>query len=234
MVYQSGKAKRGEVWIAPVVTELKRIGGRLKWVAYVLIGIGTLGLVIIYEPLGEAEIKYSLNLKSQIPNHKQIPSSKIQIPKAPERPSWPVPDGNYSIFIPKIDAISRVIPNVNAADVKAYQEALKLGVAAVAGLSSPGQRGTTYLFSHSVENPINFARYNAVFYLLGKLTVGDDIQMVYQRKLFKYKVTQMEKLAPNDTRYLVPQEAEEKLILQTCWPPGTTWQRLYVTAKRVS
>lgn len=222
VVYQSGRAKNGEVWIAPMVAQLKRIGGILRWAAYFLIGFGTLGLVIIYEPLGEAEIRYEVR-----PRITPMPA------KVAEKPSWLVPDGNYSIFIPKIDAIARVIPNVNAADPKAYQEALKYGVAAVAGLASPGKQGTTYLFSHSVGDPIDFARYNAVFYLLDKLVVGDDIQVVYKGKLLRYKVTQTEKLPAKDTRYLVPQEAEEKLVLQTCWPPGTTWQRLYVTAKRV-
>jgi sortase (surface protein transpeptidase) len=69
-----------------------------------------------------------------------------------------------------------VIANVDAGNEKVYQEALKLGVAAVAGLANPGERGTTYLFSHSVSNPINFVRYNAVFYLLDRLEIGDGIE----------------------------------------------------------
>ena len=27
------------------------------------------------------------------------------------------------------------------------------------------------------------------------------------------------------------QESGEQLVLQTCWPPGTTWKRLIVIAK---
>ncbi len=144
-----------------------------------------------------------------------------------------MPDQFYSIYIPKIDAISRVVPMVDINNEKNYQEALKLGVAEVAGLARPGERGTTYLFSHSVSNPINFARYNAVFYLLDKLETGDKIEIWNEGKLYKYEVTQREITKAGDTKYLVPQQAEEKLILQTCYPPGTTWQRLYVSAKRI-
>jgi sortase A len=148
-------------------------------------------------------------------------------------PEWQVPDEFFSVYIPKIDAISRVVENVDSASKVAYQNALKMGVAQAAGLAAPGTRGTTYLFSHSVSNPINFARYNAVFYLLDRLAIGDGVEIVYKGKYLKYEVTDMVKLPASDTRYLQPQDAEEKLVLQTCWPPGTTLQRLYVVAKRV-
>lgn len=225
VIYRDDGSRQGEVSIAPIVSELKKIARVLRFLAYALIGLGVLGLIIIYAPLGEAEIKYEI--KSRVLAPPPVPTA------LPAKPAWPVPDPNYSLYIPKLDAVSRVIPNVNAADEKSYQQALKLGVAAAAGLSSPGGRGTTYLFSHSVSNPINFARYNAVFYLLDRLVVGDDIEVVYLGKLTKYKVSGIEKLPPKDTKYLVPQQADEKLVLQTCWPPGTTLQRLYVIAKPV-
>jgi sortase A len=80
---------------------------------------------------------------------------------------------------------------------------------------------------------LDFARYNAVFYLLDKLTIGDEIQSVYKNELYKYQMVQREILLPNDTKYLVPQNLAEKLVLQTCYPPGTTWKRLIVIAKRI-
>jgi LPXTG-site transpeptidase (sortase) family protein len=89
------------------------------------------------------------------------------------------------------------------------------------------------MFAHSTNSPINFARYNAVFYLLDKLAEGDRIEVVYQGKLYRYKTASREILAPDDVRYLVPQAMEEKLVLQTCYPPGTTWKRLVIVAKRI-
>jgi LPXTG-site transpeptidase (sortase) family protein len=146
---------------------------------------------------------------------------------------WAVPDTNYSIYIPRIYAISRVSPNVDAGDPKVYLPALKTGVAEALGLSHPGQAGTTYLFAHSVGTRWDFARYNAVFYLLEKLEIGDRVEIVYDGKLYKYEIAEREILAASDTRYLVPQIISEKLVLATCYPPGTTWKRLVVVAKRI-
>lgn len=230
MVYQHGGSRQGEVWIAPIVDELKKIAKQLRIVSAVLVVGGVVGLVVIYLPLTEAMVRYEVRVQGS--------RLKVQGP-TPEptrvvlKPEWEVPDPNYSVFIPKLDAKSRVIANVDAGNEKVYQEALKLGVAAVAGLANPGERGTTYLFSHSVSNPINFVRYNAVFYLLDRLEIGDGIEVVYQGKLLKYEVSGREITRANDLKYLVPQQEEEKLVMQTCYPPGTTWQRLYVTAKRV-
>ncbi len=106
-------------------------------------------------------------------------------------------------------------------------------VAEAANLSHPGQKGTTYLFAHSTDSPVNFARYNAIFYLLDKLVVGDEVEIVYMGKLYKYRVTSVQILASSDTGYLVPQKEKEQLVLQTCYPPGTSWKRLIVVLDRV-
>ena len=104
-------------------------------------------------------------------------------------------------------------------------------MAEAAGLGHPGSGGTTYLFAHSTDSPINFARYNAVFYLLDKLEVGDGIEVVYRGKLYKYEVTKFQVLDAGDVRYLTPQRTEEILVLQTCYPAGTFWKRLVVVAR---
>ena len=141
-----------------------------------------------------------------------------------------MPDRDFSINIPKISARSRVIENVNAGVEREYLAALKNGVASAAGLSYPGRIGTTYLFAHSTNSPVNYARYNAVFYLLDKLVAGDTVELVYKDRLYKYVVRSTEVLSARDTRYLVPQQEEEILVLQTCYPPGTSWKRLVVVA----
>ena len=144
-----------------------------------------------------------------------------------------MPDKDYSIYISKIGAISRVISNVDANNKKEYLEALKLGVAEAEGLAHPGQIGTTFLFAHSAASPLDYARYNAVFYLLDKLEIGDALEVFYKNKLLKYQVTSVQRLASSDTKYLRPQNEEELLVLQTCWPSGTAWKRLVLTARPV-
>jgi LPXTG-site transpeptidase (sortase) family protein len=211
----------------------------MSYVGILLIAISVFGLVFVYIPLGLAEANYEFSrtqLATLIRNsQKQAEQGKstgksvtTSLPT-----EWAVPDVNYSIYIPKIFAISKVIPNVDAGNVNIYLAALKQGVAEAKGLSHPGEIGTTFLFAHSVGSRVDYARYNAVFYLLDKLTVGDGIEIVYQNKWYKYEITDKEVLDAADTKYLVPQTVSEKLVLQTCYPPGTSWRRLVVVANRI-
>lgn len=142
-------------------------------------------------------------------------------------------DPNFSIYIPKIDAKANVIPNVDAGNPDAYLAALSEGVAHAKGTNFPGQGKTIYLFSHSTDSPLNFARYNAVFYLLRKLTPGDRITIYFLDKKYVYQVTDKFVTTPTDTSWLADDGSGERLILQTCDPPGTSWNRLLVIAKPI-
>lgn len=140
----------------------------------------------------------------------------------------------FSLVIPKLDAKENIIANVDAADEKSYIPALEEGIAHAAGTYFPGQGKRIYLFSHSTtNNAFNFARYNAVFYLLKNLEVGDEIVVFFADKKYVYKVTKKIVAAADDTSWLKETGTEEELVLQTCDPPGTTWKRLLVIAKPV-
>jgi sortase A len=202
-----------------------------KW----LVMVGVCGAVWVAWPAMSAEVKYVLGQTRVGQAAVKVSNTTLEFVKEPGSIStaeWKIPDENYSIYIPKILAKSRVIPNVDVGERKEYEWALKLGVAEAAGLSHPGHRGTTYLFAHSVGTRADFARYNAIFYLLHKLEAGDGIEVVYKGELFKYHVETKEVVAANELKYLTPQNEEERLVLQTCYPPGTTWKRLVVVAKR--
>lgn len=229
LVYKAGKHVP-EVKVARVIWWLKLFAKIFSGVGLVCIALGVGLAIFIFAPLVSVEVKYWL---AQKVTSEGPAVSTVIAPVTVEKPDWDVPDENYSVNIPKIAAISRVITNVDIANPKEYGLALKEGVAEAANLAHPGEKGTTYLFAHSVGDRIDFARYNAVFYLLDKLKVGDSVEVVYQKKLYRYRVEYLAKLAPNDTTYLVPQKDEEKLVLQTCYPPGTAWWRLIVVAKRV-
>lgn len=210
--------KHEEVSISSIIASLKRTAIVLRWLGAALIFISLIGLIVVYGPLFKAEVEY------------QVTPSKFGSALR-DMPAWQVPDTSYSLYIPKISATSKVIGNVDAGSETAYLAALKLGVAEVAGLAHPGQVGTTYLFAHSTDSPLNFARYNAVFYLLDRLENGDRVEVMYQNKLYKYQIVSKQILAASDTRYLLPQTNQEKLVLQTCYPPGTSWKRLVVEAR---
>jgi sortase A len=155
-----------------------------------------------------------------------------------EFPETPDPDKEFHIRIPIIGVDANVTPNVDINDSKAYDEVLKTGVAHAAGTGFPdndgGQNKTIFIFSHSTNGSWNITRYNALFYSLKDISVEDQIQIWFWGKEYWYKVTEKRIVAPNDTSFLETQMDKEKLVLQTCWPPGTLSKRLLVVAERVS
>jgi LPXTG-site transpeptidase (sortase) family protein len=228
ILYKSGnKQSSGEVSIAAIVAKLKTIAWSLRWVGTGLMLVALGGLVVVFGPLLKAEIDYTFAQPVEV---------SVAVPMGPvwvDAPTWEVPNQDYSVYIPKIKAISQVIADVDPADEQVYLEALKLGVAEAKGLAHPGQVGTTYLFAHSTNGSWNMARYNAVFYLLDKTEIGDDVEVVYKHQLLRYKITAKKILPATDIQYLVPQHDQELLVLQTCYPPGTSWKRLVVLAEPV-
>lgn len=140
-------------------------------------------------------------------------------------------DPHFSLYVPKIKARASVIPNVDAGSYIDYSKALKKGVAHAAGTNFPGQGKLVYLFSHSTDNAFNFARYNAVFFLLRKVEKGDRIMVYFLSKEYKYVVTEKFVVDATDNSWMVDKNEGEYLVLQTCDPPGTSFRRLVVVAR---
>jgi LPXTG-site transpeptidase (sortase) family protein len=142
-------------------------------------------------------------------------------------------DTDFSILIPKIGATAKIFPNVDPSDENQFLPILMKGVAHAAGSVFPGMNGNIYLFAHSTDNFWDVGRYNAVFYLLKDLKRGDEVVIFYQNQRYNYVVTGSKIVDPSDVSYLVNSQSGNKkqLILQTCWPPGTTFQRLLVFAE---
>jgi sortase A len=137
---------------------------------------------------------------------------------------------DFGIVIPKINANARIFANIDPFNELEFLPVLKKGVAHAKETSFPGHGKNIYLFAHSTDAFYNVGRYNAVFYLIGKLKEGDEIDIYYKDRLFKYFVFEKKVVDPRATKYLEPGN-EEILTLQTCYPPGTTLKRLVVRAK---
>lgn len=143
-------------------------------------------------------------------------------------------DNEFSLIIPKIGVNSKVVTDVDPTNEVQYQKALKIGLAHARNTSFPDQEGLTYIFGHSVGNPWEVKYYNAVFYLLPKLEKNDEIIVVYKGKNYLYQVQEKKVTSASDVSYLVSNSKEKLLVLQTCWPPGTLWQRMVIIAKPVT
>lgn len=135
--------------------------------------------------------------------------------------------GDY-ISISKIHAQAPIIFNVDPYNEPVYKKILEKGVAQAKGTSLPGQKGTVFIFAHSSGNPLEVTSYNTIFFRLGELKKNDLIEIKKDKKIYKYRVVDQKIVSPTDIKYL--KETKNQLILQTCWPIGTSLKRLLIFA----
>ncbi len=140
---------------------------------------------------------------------------------------------DYGIVIPRLGLDEKVVFNVDPNDEQQYKAALKQGIAHASSTNYPDQKGLGYYFAHS-SSPGFQVQYNAVFYLLNKLETGDEIYIWHERKRYRYLVTEKRISQATDTTFLYQTYEGENIVLQTCWPPGTTKERLLVFAQRAN
>lgn len=194
-----------------------------KWAHYIGLGLIFISLVIlgsIFYPVIFEEAKYFLKQRHLF---SRLYIDESTISKSQE----------FKIVIPKVDINSKVIPNVNPYNKEEYLKALKEGVALAKDTAFPNEEGNAFIFAHSTDSPLNVTKYNATFYLINKLEADDEIFLFYQGKKYKYVVTETKIVDTNQVEYLKDKTKKQTLTLMTCWPPGTTLQRLLVIGKLV-
>ena len=140
---------------------------------------------------------------------------------------------DFSVIIPKIGVNAPVIANVDPTKPKEYDEALLNGVAHASTSFFPDQNGTVYLFSHSTNYEWFVKDLNAVFYLVKNLDKGDTVILIYKGKRYTYQITDKQVVPSIKTNYLTPYAGKKSLILETCWPPGSTAERLLIFANLI-
>lgn len=143
------------------------------------------------------------------------------------------PTTDLFLAIPKIGAYAPIITNVDPGDQTVYESALKQGVAHASGTSLPGESGNSFVFAHSSTSWGVARSANTQFYLLGKLQPGDEIYAVVQGEVLTYRVTDKQIVNPDQIEYLGQFTPEKRLTLMTCYPIGTSLQRLLVFAELV-
>jgi len=204
-----------------------------------LLALGLGGITGPMVPEIRMETAYILR---QIQNSKQ--EARIQtLPKSAPVVFEPLldADGNtitpvntdFSLVIPKIGVNAPVIANVDPASPSAYREALVNGVAHASTSFTPDQDGTVYLFSHSTNYEWFVKDLNAVFYLVKNLEKEDTIVLFYKGTRYAYHITDKQVVAARKSNFLIPDAGRRSLILQTCWPPGSTSERLLIFADLV-
>lgn len=227
----------------------------LRTIGNFLVLFALWGVVMTFGPAFYIEIQYRYNHFRNVSYVVEAPKKEIsndvniQPAEAPNEPNTnqhtffgnltggnkveilsPV-SSQFGLIIPKIGANVAIFPNIDAGDPGKYLPVLQNGVAHAAGTVFPGVNGNIYLFAHSTDAFWNVGRYNAVFYLLKELENGDEIDIFYSGVRHKYRVNNKLIVDPSEVQYLTEQVPYERLILQTCWPPGTTLKRLLILAR---
>jgi len=234
-IYKYGDPPTGVISLTETVATNATKTRRFKFVPQAFFMGGIFTVLLIFSPiiLKEAEYRlFSSKKEKVVLTEAEIKKGSFAelLKKKGIKILQPI-DPWFSILIPKIDLNTKVLANINPADKSQYRQALKTGVAHAAGTYLPGEKGRVFLFGHSTDYIWNVPRFNAVFYLLKELKSGDEIDIVYQGKRYIYQVSDRKIVDPSEVAYLKPKWGEEEIILQTCWPPGTTWKRLLIFAQ---
>ena len=213
------------------IKKVKSVYEKLTRLGLLLVALAFFGAMVIFFPVLKKEISYFFNKpRADIP----VASSELDSMRfLNEKDVTIAADPLFSIVIPKIDANSKVISDVDPFDSKVYQVALTKGVAHSKGTAYPGETGNSFYFAHSSDSFYNANRYNSVFYLLNKLELGDDFYLVYENEVYKYEVTEKSVVKPDAVDYMKKENSEKIATLMTCWPAGTTINRLVIVGKLV-
>ncbi len=113
-----------------------------------------------------------------------------------------------------------------------FMEELKKWVVRYPGTAEPGEKGNVFIFGHSSNYPWVNSEYNSIFALLDQLQNDDEIIIYYFQKKYVYRVTDRAIVKPGDVKTLEARDQTKKeLSLMTCWPIGTTLERIILFAE---
>jgi LPXTG-site transpeptidase (sortase) family protein len=220
IIFQSRASKqKGDFLVA----QSKRWSLSKKWFP-LMIFLPLLVIFWLLSPMVIGEIRYRLVSEKKV---ETIERSKFSYVLSPN-------DNEMELIIPKIAVRTQVLANVDPNKEDEYNEILNNKAAHAQGSAFPGQKGLIYLFGHSTNSVFNKNFFNPVFYSVKNLEPGDQIAILYQGKVHVYQINEKMVVDPDDFTAVRTGVDEEKLVLQTCWPPGTSWKRLLLVASPIT
>lgn len=201
---------------------------------FLIIGVFLIGQVslpfISYKVWERALTKNSLPLKS--PMNTSVLGISIQNTEGnfPQIYSNSTREGTvpYSYF-----TIS--VPSINIKDELVYVDSNDLlqGLAHLPGSALPGEKGNMFISGHSAI-PLFAKKNNVVFAMLPNVKNGDIITVSVLGNKFRYKVTNIKVVNPDDVSVISPPDTTNRYIsLMTCVPPGLNTKRLVVIGKLI-
>jgi len=159
-----------------------------------------------------------------------VPANTIKVPTGSTASKMVFSDSRIVIPKIKVDAPIIFVQSTKNPDIL---EAIKGGVAHLAGTALPGRIGNMFITGHSSYYWWSDGKYNQVFALLPQLKAGDLVYIYYQKGEYIYKVSGSMVVKPTQVEVL-DQTLTPMMSLMTCVPIGTNLKRLIVQAELVS
>ena len=134
--------------------------------------------------------------------------------------------------IPLVDIVETTVESKNKLENILMKE-LEFGIVRYPWTAKPGEKWNSFIFGHSSNFPWIAGDYNEVFSRLWQMQKWDIVFSYYGQKKYKYKITWKKIVKPTDVGVLKNDKNKKQLTLMTCWPIGTTLNRLIVVAELV-
>lgn len=134
--------------------------------------------------------------------------------------------------IPLVEVTQELVEDEKALN-DIFMKDLENGVVRYPSSVKPGENGNSFIFGHSSNFPWIKGNYNEVFALLDKVSYGDEIIIYYEQKKYTYIIREKSVIDPNNVGVIKKHALKPRLTLMTCWPIGTTLNRLIVAGELV-
>lgn len=135
--------------------------------------------------------------------------------------------------VPLLDVKKRTAKNVKELE-DIFMKELEDGVVRYPGSSMPWEDGNTFIFGHSSNFAWAKGDYNDVFAKLDDVRYNDEVYVYYNQKKYTYKIKHKKVVRPGDVRILTRNKRKSEITLMTCFPVGTTLNRLVVIGELIS
>lgn len=132
----------------------------------------------------------------------------------------------YSLSIPKL--------NISNAHVSTINNDLSANLVHYPGTTIPNEKGNAVIFGHSTLPQLyKDGDYNTIFAYAHTLKSGDTLEITISGQKTIYSIYNITITDPADTSFFAQTFDNQYLTLVTCTPPGTTWKRLIIKAKKI-
>lgn len=142
-------------------------------------------------------------------------------------------ENDWKLVIEPLDLEAPILLEIDGNNSQEYLNALKNGVAHLKNTSLPGKNGNTFIFGHSSYFFFDDGKYKEIFKNLDKLMRGDIVNIKSNLNEYEYKVYDIKVVNPDEIDLVNSKEDTQILSLMTCYPTGTSAQRLIILAKRI-